>query len=271
MAATNVIYALDFDGCICDSVAESAVSAVRALRKVWPGPALATLTADAVEHTPAWLLTAIRAVRPVVETGYENVLLARALVERGEGADADAFVDKALGGAWPEMRDELVQQWKADKEQLVEVFGSVRDEWIKEDFDGWMAASPFYPGVVDALNFSVADVYIITTKQTRFVKALLTHYGVRGIPEERIYGYGSGTKISVLKKIIALPQSRGKTIAFLEDRYETVEAVSISMLGQPLELFLASWGYSTEKTRETASQHPFINVIDLPTFVNKMQ
>lgn len=68
-----------------------------------------------------------------------------------------------------------------------------------------------------------------------------------------------------------MPQNAGKQVCFVEDRYETLEAVSISMLGQPLQLYLATWGYNTEKIRKTAEKHPFISLIDLTTFVSNFQ
>lgn len=267
MGSPGVVYALDFDGVLCDSVDESSLSALRALSRVWPDlPGLPSASSP-----PTWLLAAMRAVRPVVETGYENVLLARALLQRGEGAAADAFVAATVNGGWPDTRDALQEEWGTDREALVEAFGSVRDDWIASDVEGWVAANRMFPGVVDALNFAAADVYIITTKQTRFARLLLESAGVHGIADDRIYGYGSGTKISVLKRIVAMPRSAGRKVVFVEDRYETLEAVSISMLGQPLELLLATWGYNTEGARRTATNHPFIDLLDLPTFVSKLQ
>lgn len=91
------------------------------------------------------------------------------------------------------------------------------------------------------------------------------------IPEDHIYGLGSGTKISVLKELIKNPDLKGKSICFVEDRYETLEKVSISMLGQPLQLYLAMWGYNTAETKKTAEKHPFIQLLDLPTFITKFQ
>lgn len=90
------------------------------------------------------------------------------------------------------------------------------------------------------------------------------------VSEENVFGLGSGSKISILKKILALPENKGKKLMFVEDRYETLEAVSLSMLGQPLELYLATWGYNTEKTRNVAKKHPFINLLDLDSFVAKL-
>lgn len=124
---------------------------------------------------------------------------------------------------------------------------------------------------MDAINKSTAKIYIITTKQTRFCKLLLERFGVTNIPEDRIFGYGTGTKISVLKKVMAQPENSDKSIVFVEDRYETLEAVSLSMLGVPLQLYLASWGYNTEKARTTADVHPLINCFDLPDYVQQFQ
>ena len=60
--------------------------------------------------------------------------------------------------------------------QLVERFGAARDEWIREDLDGWLAPNRIYDGVADALRSLKGreDVYIVTTKQARRL-APLTH------------------------------------------------------------------------------------------------
>jgi hypothetical protein len=53
----------------------------------------------------------------------------------------------------------------------VNLFGSVRDQWIQEDLKGWLAPNRIYPGVADAvrstLNSADTEVYIVTTKQVR--------------------------------------------------------------------------------------------------------
>jgi hypothetical protein len=51
--------------------------------------------------------------------------------------------------------------------QLVELFGSTRDEWIKEDLAGWLAPNRICDGVPAVLNrlLQQADLYIVTTKQ----------------------------------------------------------------------------------------------------------
>lgn len=53
--------------------------------------------------------------------------------------------------------------------QLVKLFGSVRDNWIAEDLQGWLAPNRIYPGVADAVKASLqskdTEVYVVTTKQ----------------------------------------------------------------------------------------------------------
>lgn len=53
--------------------------------------------------------------------------------------------------------------------QLVHLFGSVRDNWIAEDLQGWLAPNRIYPGVADAVRATLSsddtEVYIVTTKQ----------------------------------------------------------------------------------------------------------
>ena len=51
--------------------------------------------------------------------------------------------------------------------QLVELFGSARDKWIKEDLAGWLAPNRIYDGVPGVLNALLQreELYIVTTKQ----------------------------------------------------------------------------------------------------------
>lgn len=51
--------------------------------------------------------------------------------------------------------------------QLVELFGNVRDDWIKRDLHGWLDANEIYPGVAEDLAaiHQRHELYIVTTKQ----------------------------------------------------------------------------------------------------------
>lgn len=190
----------------------------------------------------------------------------------GDAGLADA-VDGVLRGWRDPIRGDLMDGWGVAEAELIEAFGNVRDAWMAEDMDGWIGANRFFPGTADAINFSSRPVYIITTKQTRFALALLAAAGVSAakVPPERVFGHGSGSKIATLNKILAMPENAGCHIQFVEDRYETLEGVSLSMLGAPVSLYLADWGYNTERTRKRAERNPLVQVLSLSDFCTKMQ
>ena len=72
-ARDMTVLALDFDGVLCDSVDETAVSAWRAGSLLW---------GDMVgQRPPAALLEAYRQTRPAVETGYQAILAMRLLLD----------------------------------------------------------------------------------------------------------------------------------------------------------------------------------------------
>lgn len=75
--AAQRLVALDFDGVICDSVGESSLSAIKAAKKLWPQ----IFDTPAAEARKDELVEGMRGVRPVVETGYENIVQIRALYE----------------------------------------------------------------------------------------------------------------------------------------------------------------------------------------------
>ncbi|MFS8018468.1 hypothetical protein Hanom_Chr15g01392401 [Helianthus anomalus] len=64
------LYTLDFDGVLCDSVRETAISCVKAAKLRWP-----ELFATVDSSLEDWFL------RPVVETGYETLLIVRLPLE----------------------------------------------------------------------------------------------------------------------------------------------------------------------------------------------
>lgn len=130
---SGIVYALDFDGVLCDSVGESSQTALRAAISVWPHLKVSL-------PYPTYLLDALRAVRPVVETGFENVVLARLAVEASPDCMDDEFVQPVLQN-WHFIRDSVMEEWKVNKEYLIKVFGETRDEWISSEIDSWVKAN----------------------------------------------------------------------------------------------------------------------------------
>ncbi|RYR61086.1 hypothetical protein Ahy_A04g018189 isoform B [Arachis hypogaea] len=187
------LYALDFDGVLCDTCGETAISAVKAAKLRWPA------LFDGVDPTVEdWIVQQMITVRPVVETGYETLLLVRLLLETRvpsirKSSVAEGLTVEGILETWIKLKPIVMEEWDENRDELIDLFGKVRDDWLQNDFSGWMEANRFYPGTADALRFASSKVYIVTTKQGRFADALLKELAGITLPPERIYGLGTGS------------------------------------------------------------------------------
>ncbi len=73
-----ILYALDFDGVICDSAVETAITGWKAAGQIWN---------DMPRTVPPAMIERFREVRPIIETGYESILAMR-LIHLGETTEA---------------------------------------------------------------------------------------------------------------------------------------------------------------------------------------
>lgn len=243
------LYALDFDGVLCDSCGESSLSAIKAAKVRWPS--LFEQVDAAMEE---WIVEQMYTLRPVVETGYENLLLVRLLVEIQihsvrKSSVADGLSIQEILENWSKLKPTLMDEWQEDRESLVDLFGRVRDDWIENDFSGWIGANRFYPGTADALKLSSSEAYIVTTKQSRFAEALLKELAGIDFPSERIYGLGTGPKVKVLQQLQQMLQHQGLKLHFIEDRLATLKNVIKEPALDNWNLYLVKWGYNTQKER----------------------
>lgn len=86
---------------------------------------------------------------------------------------------------WSSILSDSMQRWDLNRSEvisndwgisiaskLVELFGSTRDEWMKNDLQGWLAPNRIFEGLPESLPslFERAEVYIVTTKQVRPLK-----------------------------------------------------------------------------------------------------
>lgn len=265
------LYALDFDGVICDSCGESSLSAVKAAKVRWP-----TLFDGVDLAMEDWIVDQMHIVRPVVETGYENLLLVRLLLEMRipsirKSLVAEGLTIEAILENWSKIKPVIMEAWDESKDALIDLFGKVRDEWMDNDLPTWIGANRFYPGVPDALQFSSSRVYIVTTKQSRFADALLRELAGVIIPPERIFGLGSGPKVEVLKQLQKEPQNQGLALHFVEDRLATLKNVIKEPELDGWNLYLGDWGYNTPKERAEAASIPRIHLLKLYDFSNKLK
>jgi hypothetical protein len=247
------ILALDFDGVVCDSAAEGAVTSWRAGARLWPG--------WQGEGPPAVCVERFVRLRPVVETGYQMPLLMKLVY--------DGVSDAEILSRFLPLCEGLMAAGNLTRGALVELFGAARDRWIEGDLAGWLGRHRFYPGVIDRIKAALAvrPVYILTTKQERFTHQLLTSQGA-AVPRERIWGLERNlSKPRLLALLMADPAHRWAQIHFVEDRLDTLLAVEKEPGLDPVRLYLAEWGYNTPDQREAARCHPRITLWPIDRFL----
>ncbi|KAI3444524.1 hypothetical protein Pfo_001189 [Paulownia fortunei] len=279
------LYALDFDGVLCDSCGESSLSAVKAAKVRWP-----SLFNGVESSLEGWIVDQMHIVRPVVETGYENLLLVRLLLETKipsirKSSVAEGLTVEGILENWLKIKPVIMTEWDENRDALIDLFGKVRDEWMDNDLATWIGANRFlqltglyrdagkrfYPGVPDALKFASSKLYIVTTKQSRFADALLQELAGVTIPTERIYGLGTGPKVQVLKQLQDMPEHQGLTLHFVEDRLATLKNVIKEPELSKWNLYLGDWGYNTQKEREEAASISRIHLLQLSDFSEKLK
>lgn len=246
----HTLYALDFDGVICDSAIETAITGYRAATHFWPEMAEAPIHTDDIN--------AFKHVRPHLETGYEAILIMRALYLGVSVNTLCLHYDKKL--------NELIRNNQLGIAELKHSFALTRDQWIDKDLQDWLNHNPLFDGIANALrhiaeNSAENSLYILTTKQERFVKHILHNQGI-SLPDDQIYGM-QHSKQDVLEKLI---RDQPQPITFLEDRLPTLLKVAKNPALQAVTLQLADWGYNSEQDRQQAHKHG-IEVIRLSEFI----
>ena len=238
------IYALDFDGVICDSAVETAITGWKAATYIWSDMAKTVPDEAHIEQ--------FRALRPQLETGYEAILFMR-LLQQGESvesiqANLTSF-KMELGG---------------DTTLLKQLFGQTRDQWIEHARDEWIAMNPLFEGIAEKLqNLNGQIWYIVTTKQERFVEQILQASQV-DLP---IDIFGLDRKMSKQAVLLELLERHGsQTIRLIEDRLPTLLEILGNDQLNAVELQLVDWGYNTEQDR-TNARTKGLKVIGLSEFL----
>lgn len=232
---SNIIYALDFDGVICDSTVETGIAGWQAATSLW---------ADMPKTVSEVNLEMFKQVRPIIETGYEAILTMR-LLHLGESVDA-IYVN------YHTKIQNLLDDAEVNVDDLKKLFGATRDAWIANDLAGWIDNNPLFPGVAEKLQTLGDRWVVVTTKQERFVKCILQAHGIQ-LPDERIFGLDRRmTKAEVLQKIIAA--NPGASVCFVEDRLPMLLNVLKEENLSEVKLILALWGYNTTEEKRMAGQ-----------------
>jgi len=233
----SLIFALDFDGVICDSAVETAITGWKAAGQIWK---------NMPEHVPPELIEQFRLIRPFIETGYEAILAMRLLYNYESIEELFENYDRKIKA--------LLAESNVNIDDLKALFGTTRDNWINQDLGDWVNMNPLFTGLRTKLQqlSSQSTWYIVTTKQERFVKQILKANAIELEPE-RIFGLDRNkNKVELLKDLLAVHPNQ--TIVFVEDRLPTLLNVLKTAELASIQLVLALWGYNTAEDKTLADQ-----------------
>ena len=259
------LIAFDFDGVICDGLIEYFQTAWRAYCQLFnpqSDPQGDPQGNHQIAQPPAGLADKFYPLRPVIETGWEMPVLVEALVK---GASSAQIVEQ-----WPQMALPYLAAAGLTKTQSAQALDGVRDQWIQNDLQSWLDLHRFYPGMIERVRELLAGdipVYIISTKEGRFIKALLAQSGL-DFPTAKIFG--KEVKRPKYETLRLLKEKHDvANIWFVEDRLPALQAVAQQPDLEDVGLFLADWGYNLESDREIARQDPRIHLLSLQQVVQK--
>ncbi|MDQ7089754.1 MAG: HAD family hydrolase [Methylococcales bacterium] len=247
-----LFYALDFDGVICDSAVETAITGWKAALTLWNGFNTPLPSENIIEQ--------FRCIRPLMETGYEAILIIYLLHQGNE-------VDSLLL-TYDEKIQQAHQASNKNIAALKQLFGEIRDQWIHHDVDDWVQMNPLFSNVakkLHALNEQQIPWVVVTTKQERFVAQILKASGVE-LATDKIFGLDRKmSKEAILTELLAnYPRYE---FHFIEDRLPALVNVLANPQLNAVTLLFATWGYNTAEDKQQASLQSRIRLIDLPDFL----
>jgi phosphoglycolate phosphatase-like HAD superfamily hydrolase len=244
------ILALDFDGVICNGMAEYLATSWQTYNRIWQ---------PETREMPIDLSDRFSRLRPLIETGWEMPVLIRALLT---GISETKVVQD-----WSLVRQHILEEDNLNPLQIGGILDGLRDEWIVCDRQSWLQLHEFYPHIIDKLKSlinSSTKLIIITTKEARFVLELLAKENLN-LPPENVFGKEQKCPKSVtLTNLIR--HNPQEAIAFVEDRWNTLKQIAANPDLNSVKLYLADWGYNTEIERQLAQTDPRIKLISLADF-----
>ena len=208
---------LDFDGVICDSVAETYVTS-------WIGYwSLRGRQPDSVSLAEK---ETYYSIRPFIRDAEDYFVLHYSLEHDIPLIDQASFDDLAesLG--------------KETLETYTKTFYEVRKRLMRDDLAYWISLHRLFPAMKPVFGRLAQDrrVHILSTKRAHFISFILKNLGFHW-PEERIH-YGRGKeKLELLRNFLG--PSRRNSAVFIEDQIDNVKR------NRDLRItpYIASWGY----------------------------
>lgn len=248
--SSNRLYAFDFDGVLCDSAVETGITGWKCALELWQ---------DMPEIMPSTMLNQFRHVRPIMETGYEAILIVRLLFE---GISEDDLLEN-----FSNLLASFIKKQRLSIDHLKLLFGQTRDQWIAQNEDEWVEMNPLFKGIAEKIQQLGNDkCFIITTKQERFVDQIFQANAIC-VPNEQIFGLDR--KRSKPQILLSLKQKFSDVqLVFVEDRLPTLFNVIDTPDLDDVALYFANWGYNTLQDKESANDSDRITVLSLSDFSN---
>jgi hypothetical protein len=191
----TTLFALDFDGVLVDSAAETGLSGWMAARTLWPDspwmerpPAKPSdektnnnALTQSQKHPMPDLIERFRQVRPCLETGWEASLIIRLLADPEYGQPSNDEIVHKFQSVY---KERLLQDSQLTPEQCNQALKEARSDWIAlNNGQDWIQAHGFFEGACQAIRTLLetegsGNVYIITTKAKEFALRLLEKQGL---------------------------------------------------------------------------------------------
>jgi len=261
--SSNSLFLFDFDGVVCDSCDECTVSA-------WRTCQLLNVITDTGSHPPHWLFDKMREIRPAIEVGWQiPVLLSVFLEQNISDSSSTAMSVPEIIQNYEVLVDDWLQSKHLTSEDMIEKFGRVRDDWIKNDINSWLDINTFYNGISDSITTCKGETVLVTTKQQRFATALVRHAGIdeQSMSNDDIYGLGMyKSKADVIVDRMQRGHYEPNNTHFFEDRWPTIHKCLKDERLEGVRFYLCSWGYCTADELKLAEEELRVEVLDLNQF-----
>lgn len=212
----NTALFLDFDGVLCDSVAECFVSS-------W----LAYFNREGAEMPGSVSLShkdLFARYRPFIRRGADYMLLQYAIEN-----DITLFDQRDF--------DKLERTLGTGKlEEFHRLFYGAREKLLRENREYWIGLNVIYSGILPHLAAVQRDAYILTTKEISFVIEILRANSFKW-NEDRILCSGRNRKADFIVSI--LDETKMESALFIDDQIDHFGGAMDSRI----KPYLAAWGY----------------------------
>ena len=233
------LFLFDFDGVVIDGMNEYWHSSLITCEKFLKSPNIIIN-----ENLYKEVSSTFKEIRPWVKYGWEMVLIVHEIIKSEKPLNNEnkkRFIDK-----YHQNCQKILEENSWFAEDLQKFLDDSRQYQIDKDFAMWVNLhNPFYEVLdfMEQIQQRNIKTGIITTKGKIFAGKLLERLN---ISPDLIFGYESGTKISIAREL----SKEHEIIGFIEDRKKTLIDIKQDQDTRHITCFLADWGYLKNSDRQ---------------------